>query len=624
VLIPPNCYWVMKVEGIWHWGHPTAVSLFWNVVFNLLVLVGLNFVLKRLCPRYALTQAEFITIYVMITIASALVGHDSLQLGIPNLAHPIWFATPENHWEELFWSNLPTWLTVRDMRSLEDWYDGGSTLYTARHISAWAGPVLWWCAFIMALGLCMVCLSTLLRKQWTEHEKLGYPIITLPVAMTQDGGNREFFAPKLFWIGFGLAALLDLNNGLHAFFPVLPLLDVRHDRTHFLDFRGWQEPWHVLGRIGVPLYPFLCCLGYFLPLDLSLSIWVFFVVRKLNLVLARWLPLPYLPRMPYYNEQSFGGWFAIFAYAMWVGRRYFVGLLRQSVLGQLSRDGAGELVSHRGAFVGLVAGMAFLMWFCLHAGMTVWVVVAFFAIYWVLSIGITRVRAELGPPAHEMAGGMNSGTLITLVAGTRGTGARNISMFPMFWWMTGRGYRTHPMPCQLETFKMAELAGMRLNRLGLAMGLAFAVGGLTSFWTGISQTYAAGNNPMIGHNWGQWRQAATRLQVATGTDYAALAVLGTAFGFTWMMMALRMRFLWWPLHPAGYALTMNFGVEYFWSCLVIAWLVKLIVLRYGGYKTYAKTMPAVFGILLGEQLLGAFWSVLSVALKRPIYDFSPG
>ena len=31
-----------------------------------------------------------------------------------------------------------------------------------------------------------------------------------------------------------------------------------------------------------------------------------------------------------------------------------------------------------------------------------------------------------------------------------------------------------------------------------------------------------------------------------------------------------------------------------------------------------------FGVLLGEYCVGAFWSVLSVIIQQPIYDFAPG
>src|SRR5438874_10705330 len=67
LLIPINTYWVILVEGIWHSNHATAMSLFWNTVFCLVILVGINLILKRYVPRIAFSQGEFITIYVMIT-----------------------------------------------------------------------------------------------------------------------------------------------------------------------------------------------------------------------------------------------------------------------------------------------------------------------------------------------------------------------------------------------------------------------------------------------------------------------------------------------------------------------------------------------------------------------------
>src|SRR5213594_55137 len=69
VLIPLNCYWVIYVEGIRHWNHATAMSLFWNTIFCLMVLVLLNLLIKRYCPRFAFSQGEFVTIYAMITLA---------------------------------------------------------------------------------------------------------------------------------------------------------------------------------------------------------------------------------------------------------------------------------------------------------------------------------------------------------------------------------------------------------------------------------------------------------------------------------------------------------------------------------------------------------------------------
>src|SRR5690242_4076301 len=73
VLIFINCYWIIETEGIWHSNHETAMSLMWNTVFFLLLLVLVNIlILKRFFPRKAFSQGELITCYVMMTIASAL------------------------------------------------------------------------------------------------------------------------------------------------------------------------------------------------------------------------------------------------------------------------------------------------------------------------------------------------------------------------------------------------------------------------------------------------------------------------------------------------------------------------------------------------------------------------
>ena len=97
LLIPPNVFWVVETECIWHSGHPTTISLFWNVVLNLFFLILINLGIKQVSPKSALSQAEFITIYVMLSIASGLAGHDTLALTIPALPHAFWFLTSRKY-----------------------------------------------------------------------------------------------------------------------------------------------------------------------------------------------------------------------------------------------------------------------------------------------------------------------------------------------------------------------------------------------------------------------------------------------------------------------------------------------------------------------------------------------
>ena len=46
--------------------------------------------------------------------------------------------------------------------------------------------------------------------------------------------------------------------------------------------------------------------------------------------------------------------------------------------------------------------MAFVLVFWYFAGLSPWVVIGYFSIYLVLCLGMTRMRAELGPPTHEL------------------------------------------------------------------------------------------------------------------------------------------------------------------------------------------------------------------------------
>ena len=58
----------------WEQGLPTTMSLFFNVIFIFAFVVVVNFWLARFSPHLALTQGELLTLYAMLSIASAIGG----------------------------------------------------------------------------------------------------------------------------------------------------------------------------------------------------------------------------------------------------------------------------------------------------------------------------------------------------------------------------------------------------------------------------------------------------------------------------------------------------------------------------------------------------------------------
>jgi len=258
ILIQINCYWIVQIEVVQYSAQPTIVSLIFTVVFSMFVLTLLNLLLKQFLPNLALHQGELLVIYVMLSVASATAGHSTLEILIPILGHAFWFATPENDWSNLFWRHIPKWLSVDDKKVLSGYYEGNSTLYTLQHIKGWFTPLMSWFAFAFALFFVMVCINVIVRKQWTEKEKLAYPLIQLPYEMTNEG----FFKNKTMWIAFGIAASFDIINGLHLLFPAIPRIFAKSYYIRFVD-----KPFFSLWELDF-LFPWICCflVGFFFGL----------------------------------------------------------------------------------------------------------------------------------------------------------------------------------------------------------------------------------------------------------------------------------------------------------------------------------------------------------------------
>ncbi|RKU34421.1 hypothetical protein C6495_07570, partial [Candidatus Poribacteria bacterium] len=269
VLIPFNSYWVLHLSYIWDSNRPTSLALLFNVLFTLLVLIAISELLRRFRPRLALTQTELLTIYAMLCQASVFAGRDMLQVLVPLLGNGFWYATPENEWAQLFHQHFPEWLVVGKQEVLRGFYEGESTFYLQTHINAWLLPTLIWVVFCLVLGVTMLCLNVLLRKQWQEHERLTYPIAQLPYEITQ--GKSAFFNRRTMAVGVCLAAVLNLLYSLHQIDPSFPTIPL------YRGFRLAEKPWSAMNNPGFRLsfFPFAIGVGFLIPLDLGFSCWFF-------------------------------------------------------------------------------------------------------------------------------------------------------------------------------------------------------------------------------------------------------------------------------------------------------------------------------------------------------------
>ena len=558
---------------------------------------------------------------MMLSLASGIAGHDMLEILVPMLGHAFRFATPENEWVEIIQPYLPNWLVVSNGDVLKGYYEGEISLYARDQILGWASPVLWWTAFIGVLVFGMLCLNVILRKRWTEQEKLSYPIIQLPLEMTNIESSRFFKNPVL-WVGFGVAAGLDILNGLNFLFPAVPTLSTRVTQYgHLLTDR----PWNALGGLPISFYPFAIGLGFFIPLDLSFSCWFFYWYWKVLRMVGTMMGLRALAGFPYAGEQASGGYIALAIIALWASRPHLVKVGRKVLGLSTDLDDSDEPMRYRTAVLGFLGSGLFVVLFSVRAGASAWIMVAFFGFYYAISIAIARMRAELGTPVHDLH---YSGPdeILTRALGTRRLGRGTLSVFSLFWFIN-RAYRSHPMPHQLEGFKIAERTGMNVRKLGLAMTLAVVLGSLSGFWALIDRGYSLGMEvrapgpSLTAFGIEPWRRMTNWINVPTSTDVADTFFMGVGLISTIGLMLLRMRFVWWPLHPAAFAISTSWGMNVIWSCLFVSWVAKWAILRFGGLGTHRKATPFFLGLILGEFTIGSLWTIIGIAFGVPTYGF---
>ncbi|MBI3922663.1 MAG: hypothetical protein HY318_14675 [Armatimonadetes bacterium] len=620
VVIVPNCYWIAMSEIIWYKDFPTCLSLFVNSVFTLALVVAFNRLLAFFSPRLSLNRFELLVIYSMTCAASSLASLDMIPW-IFAVAAPAFRIDPVNdRWDPTLLHLLPRWLVVTKMHVLKMFYEGHTSFYRPEYLRAWAIPLAAWFAFVLLLLATMLCLTSLFSQRWIHHEKLSFPILEIPLAMVGEGPFRGLFSRPAFLLGAGLGLGLDLLNGLSQLYPVIPCIHVKWYNVSALFPSPYNQIW-----FPASLFPFCIGLSYFLPADIAFSTWFFFLIRKALELSAIGLGVyePTVGGFPSSHLLSCGGLLGLGLMAFWRGGPYWKNMVKEAM--KPSGVSADLPLSPRATLVLGSTSLLGLMVMMRAMGLQAWLVPVYVAIYFLFMLAITRLRVELGPISHEFyQAGPNRVLLAAL--GSRSFTHESSSAFTLMRFMNAI-HRSSPMPQQMEAMKIAQVMRSPARRMVLPLVLASLVGLVVTFWTVMHQSYRLGNYGVGDRDWffttGNWlyqdmHEWITNPRGVRSRDIAQLVVpLAAVFGFGWL------RTVWFacPFHPAGLALGFSSGPDYFWLPLLVAWSVKVLVLRYGGRRLYLNLAPFFIGLVLGEYMMAAFWGLFQLCTGRDTYSF---
>ena len=613
----------------------TQTSLLRGPLVGLFFLVLANLLLIRFARRHALSQAELLLLYTMLSVGTCAGGVGFVQMLISQITGPFYFATPSNGWQARLWPHIPLWMAPRQADVLKGFYQGNSSLYTTRNLSAWAVPVAAWTAFIFAIFWVFLCMVTLLRRRWIEEERLSFPLATLPLEMVGcpagHGGNAPFWKNRLMWAGFVVAGLLESLNYLNYIYPSLPSVPIKPVGRNEIDLLLTTRPWNAAGMLRLAFYPFAIGIGYLLSLDVSFSCWSLYLGVKLANIACAAAGFSEgggggaANRAPYIREQSVGAFLGLALFSVWMARHSLAAAWKE--MRRPTGADRSEMMSYRLALLGGGAGVLFLVGFLAVAGISLPVACVLVFVYLCFAITLARIVSEAGagwayapnwsPAAFTMdtfGADHLSPANVTLLAGSVA-------------WMSDM--RDNPMPHQIQGLKLGQASGAPLRAFLWPIVWASLFGIVCAFWAHLHIYYIYGASTakvrpwLAGMGLQQANSTSNLLSTRTPRDLSGLAAAGFGMVAVIACSQLRLGCSWWPFHPLGYALATTNSMDYMWCPFLVAWLAKSVTVRYGGLAAYRKALPFFLGLMLGDYVVPTLWGVWGMITGQQQYMAFP-
>ncbi len=75
-------------------------------------------------------------------------------------------------------------------------------------------------------------------------------------------------------------------------------------------------------------------------------------------------------------------------------------------------------------------------------------------------------------------------------------------------------------------------------------------------------------------------------------------------------MALKLRFPAWPVHPVAFPLAFGYPIDVMMPAIIAAFVIKLLVLHYGGLRAHRRALPFFLGLLAGSATAGLLQAIV--------------
>ncbi len=570
------------------------------VFMPFVIWLFLNIALKRISPLRALSRAELLTVFAMLWVVGTIPQLGWMTYWTSIMGAPSYFAAPENGWEETFFDYLP-WhvFAVATARVIEPFWFGlpaGMDLPW----DGWAGAIGHWLAVSMAMVVFGYCLFVLFQRQWVEGEKLAFPIASMALDLTRgfdDPGRMPLiFRSGRFWIGFALVFVPILYNIATHFTPGLLALDL-YWKFYLIEVAdGFILTFRVL--------PLVLALTYLCPVDILGSLVVFHLVGGIKQWLLQRVGFSLgeegqrLGAAEILHMESYGALVFVALWSVWLARKHL------GQLGRMVSSGAGdrgEVRRYRLALLGLVLSGAYVVGWGVSLGMSLPLSVAAFALIALTYFATAKLVAATGfayllPNKAHVKGK----SFILDLIGSIHLSPRGLIAYQVFtsnaFFGTFRIPAWPAMPHIMRIFSLQRQPGW----VTAVVLVAFPVGFLVAATATIQLAYSDGGSVFLGGKANRVFEEMVRLMNnRTVPEWGKWGIWCLGWLEAAAIAVLRSHFYWFPLHPVGLAFQTTFGTRLYWFSLLLVWLAKLVLLRYGGVRAFQNGKPFFYGLGIG-------------------------
>lgn len=603
------------------------------VLIEFLLIVVINAPLYRWSRRHALNKRELAVIVMMLLVACSLPNWGLMKFFIPTPVAPFYLGTAEpQFWRAFMALDLPAWLfpvenVAEGRTSTTFWWfymrtpDGEQVPY-----GAWAVPLAVWGIFIGAMLITLVSMARMVLEQWAGNERLPFPLVQVQAALLEQPepgrGLNNLLRSRSLWIGLGTVFAIHSLSALNVYQPdYFPAIPLGYDLTNIFA----EEPFSFLrSKVKAARLSFMVIgVTYFIRSKVAFSL--FGIYLMVNLVDVQAGMMRTEMSSAAWADQHLGACIAFVIGMLWIGRHFWWKIITNAV-------GAGTSSLYRISFWAFVFGCLVMTGWLVFHGVQIWMAGLIVLFILLTHLIVARVVAETGIPFYRTS--INVSQVYTALPITAITG-RDVYFAGVFTILGPLTTRDGVMNFALHGLGVARSAEVNEpKKQGALIVWTLLIGCIVA---GAATLYCQYN----------YATPLTRDEVPQRNNFGAIHVpdrdmgdaliahhsgafpparhnrplhVATGFGVTVLLEIASLRWTSWPLLPVGFVTSYGAFIQNVWFSIFIGWLVKMLLLKYGGAGLYQASRPLFVGIIFGEALAAGIWLVINAVLVLNGYD----